>query len=33
VAIVAATRGAKHAIEEAIRRYVKEDRGDYVTGS
>ena len=33
VAVVAATHGAKHAIEEAIRRYVKEDRGDYVTGS
>jgi cobalamin biosynthesis Mg chelatase CobN len=33
VAIVAAVRGAKHAIEETIRRYVKEDRGDYVTGS
>jgi hypothetical protein len=33
VAIVAATHGAKHAIEETIRRYVKEDRGDYVTGS
>jgi hypothetical protein len=33
VAIVAATRGAKHAIEETTRRYVKEDRGGYVTGS
>jgi len=33
VAVVAAVRGAKHAIEENIRRYVKEGRGDYVTGS
>jgi len=33
VAVVAATRGAKHAIEGSTRRYVKEDRGDYVTGS
>jgi len=33
VAVVAATHGAKHAIEENIRRYVKEDRGGYVTGS
>ena len=33
VTVVAATHGAKHAIEETIRRYVKEDRGDYVTGS
>jgi hypothetical protein len=33
VAVVAAVHGAKHAIEETIRRYVKEGRGDYVTGS
>jgi len=31
VAIVAVGRGTKHAIEEAVRKYVKEDKGGYVT--
>ena len=31
VAVVAVGRGTRHAIEEAVRKYVKEDRGGYVT--
>ena len=31
VAIVAVGRGTKHAIEEAVRKYVKEDKGGYVS--
>jgi len=31
LAIVAVGRGTKHAIEEAVRKYVKESKGDYVS--